>query len=391
MKVQAVAPTPPVLLPSYDADHPSFSARDYPLPIGHRGTPLPQIPSLMPRKTTKKAKATNPTTPEPVDRADVRKTALQAERLQNLPDEAKVRRIIQEAERALRERPEGISTSLAQYLFELQRYPPLTPEQEYRLAVEAQKGSRTALEALIKHNLRFVVAIARKHAADGVQLEDLVQEGNIGLMRAVRKFNPDIGVRFVSYAIWWIQQAILAGLARDQRSVRLPVNRATQLGQIRRASAKIKEDLGRQPTPEEISRYTGIPVHVVETLLMVSQTDVSLDTPASNGNDGTSALIERLHASSDLENLIERRSRNRYIAEALARLRPRDAQVLRLHFGIDGNREHTLEEIGAILGVTRERIRQVRDRALRELRTTYGEALKDYAGLRLGEDYEGDG
>lgn len=313
------------------------------------------------------------------------------EAFQGFPDEEEVERIIQEAERALKERPEDISTSFAQYLYELQRYPLLTPEQEYRLAVEARKGSRAALDALIRHNLRFVIAIARKHATNGVQLEDLVQEGNIGLMRAVRKFNPDIGVKFVSYAIWWIQQAIQVGLARDQRSIRLPINRATQLGQIRRASAQIKEELGRHPTTTEIASRTGIPEHIVENLLLVGQADISLDAPMPNDHENAGgALAERIRAAIDLDQMLERRARSRYIAEALSHLRPRDAEILRLHFGLDGGREYTLEEIGTIMGVTRERIRQVRDRALRELRTRYGKALEDYAGIRLSDDAGGE-
>lgn len=310
----------------------------------------------------------NADSPEPLD----------DQRPDELPDEEEVRRIIRESENAIRSRPAGISSAFSEYLHDLQRYPVLDPDDEYSLAVEAEKGSRKAQEALVRHNLRFVITVARKHAAHGVQLEDLVQEGNIGLLKAVTKFRPEFGVKFISYGVYWIKQSIRAALADQQRAVRLPINRASELARLRRATTALKERNGRDPTPQEIATEAGVRVDMARDLLQVGQGELSLDAPPPYDDEGGLTLADRIPHDEDIEERIERRWRSWQVDRALGRLRDRDAVVLRHFFGLDGGRELTLEEIGQILGVTRERIRQIRDRALRELRNLYGADLKDF-------------
>lgn len=308
-----------------------------------------------------------------------------APRVQDLPDEDEVQRIILESERVIQEVPGELSDSFARYLHELQRYPVLSPEREHELAVQAQRGSLEAREALVRHNLRFVVTVARKYQVRGVLLEDLVQEGNIGLLRAVTRFRPEFGVRFISYGVHWIRQSIRAFLAYQQGPARLPINRATQLARIYKVANALSEKLGRAPTAEEVANSADVPLDIVSTLLQVSQGEVSLDASQAKDDSGV-RLSERLANGSDLDLALERWCRHRHVESAIGQLRERDALVLRLFFGLDGSREHTLEEIGRVLGVTRERVRQIRDRALRELRNRHGAALRDYIGTHYPDD-----
>lgn len=326
--------------------------------------------------------------PAEIRRDSASETASDTASTQTFPDEKLVMRIIAESERAIREPLPGSSSSFARYVHELQRYPVLTPQQERELAVQAQRGSIEAQEALVRHNLRFVITVARKHATHDVPLEDLVQEGNIGLLRAVTKFRPEYGVRFVTYAVHWIRQSIRAALATQQRAVRLPLNRATQLARIRRAMSSLQDELGRPPTAKEIAQAVDVPIDIVEALLFIGQNEISLDLPPGSEEDRTS-LSERLSDGEILDAIIERRCRRQHIEKVLSRLRERDALVLKLFYGLgDNTREHTLEEIGQILGITRERVRQIRDRALRQLKTRHGAALRDYAGTYYPEGLE---
>jgi RNA polymerase primary sigma factor len=306
-----------------------------------------------------------------------------------LPDDATIAAIIKESEQAIRERPSGSSSSFLMYLHDLQRYPVLTAPQEHRLAALARQGSEEARDALVRHNLRFVITIARKSLSHGVAIEDLVQEGNFGLMRAVTKFDPTRGVKFVSYAVYWIQQAIRAGLAAQQRSVRLPISRASQLAKINRTQAHLQSALKRQPSPAEIAAVADIPLGMVETLMSVAQGELSFDAPhPASADEGGSALAERVggESSSGIEIRMEQADRNRIVQAALGGLRERDAVVLRLAYGIDGGRDHTLEEVGLVLKITRERVRQIRDRALRDLRAQgLAPVLKEYWGVDFPE------
>jgi RNA polymerase primary sigma factor len=236
------------------------------------------------------------------------------------------------------------------------------------------------MQELVKRNLRFVISVAKKYQNRGLGLPDLIGEGNLGLLTAARKFDPDQGVKFISYAVWWIRQSILAALARHGRTVRVPLNRTADLSRIVRTSETLRQQLGREPTPEEIADATGLAVDVVQSLAALNTTEVRLDAPLDP--DGDRALIDRFIA--DEQGDPEERAMETFLSEeiehALRTLPPRDAKVLRLYFGLDGGREHTLEEIGGMLGVTRERVRQLRDRALKRLREgEVGRALASFA------------
>ena len=269
---------------------------------------------------------------------------------------------------------------LDQYLYEVSQTPLLTPQQEMAIARLVQAGDADAMQELIKRNLRFVISVAKKYQNRGLGLSDLIGEGNLGLLTAARKFDPDQGVKFISYAVWWIRQSILASLARQGRTVRVPLNRTADLSRITRISEALRQGLRREPTPEEIAAETGLAVDVVRSLSALNTVEVRLDAPLDPENERS--MIERFIA--DEQGDPEEQAMERFLSEqidtALSSLTPRDAKVLRLYFGLDGGREHTLEEIGGMLGVTRERVRQLRDRALKRLREgEVGRALASFA------------
>jgi RNA polymerase primary sigma factor len=269
---------------------------------------------------------------------------------------------------------------LDQYLFEVSQTPLLTPQQEMAIARMVQAGDPDAMQELIKRNLRFVISVAKKYQNRGLGLGDLIGEGNLGLLTAARKFDPDQGVKFISYAVWWIRQSILAALARQGRTVRVPLNRTADLSRITRVSETLRQDLRREPTPEEIAEQTGLAVDVVRALAALNTTEIRLDAPLDP--EGERSMIERFIAEEqgDPEEAAMERFLTEQINTALSSLTPRDAKVLRLYFGLNGDREHTLEEIGGMLGVTRERVRQLRDRALKRLREgEVGRALASFA------------
>jgi RNA polymerase primary sigma factor len=269
---------------------------------------------------------------------------------------------------------------LDQYLYEVSTYPLLKGTEEIEIARRIRAGDQDALQELVKRNLRFVISVAKKYQNRGLPLIDLIGEGNVGLLTAARKFDPDQGVKFISYAVWWIRQAILASLARQGRTVRVPLNRTTDLSRIVRTAEALRQELRREPTPEEISQAVGLSVDVVQSLAALNTSDVRLDAPLDP--EGDRSLIERFIVDdrSDAEEQAMDRFLSDEIEQALRTLPPRDAKVLRLYFGLDGGREHTLEEIGGMLGVTRERVRQLRDRALKRLRDgEVGRALASFA------------
>jgi RNA polymerase primary sigma factor len=269
---------------------------------------------------------------------------------------------------------------LDQYLFEVSKTPLLTSQQEVAIARRAVAGDPEAMHELINRNLRFVISVAKKYQNRGMALSDLIGEGNVGLLTAARKFDPDQGVKFISYAVWWIRQSILAALARQGRTVRVPLNRTADLSRIVRSAQTLRQELEREPTPEELAYATGLTVDVVQSLVSLNSVDVRLDAPVDA--EGDLSLIERFAADeqSDPETQVMDQLLTEEIDRALRLLPPRDAKVLRLYFGLNEGREHTLEEIGGLLGVTRERVRQLRDRALKRLlEGEMGRALASFA------------
>jgi RNA polymerase primary sigma factor len=269
---------------------------------------------------------------------------------------------------------------LDQYLYEVSTYPLLKGTEEIDVARRIRMGDQDALQELVRRNLRFVISVAKKYQNRGLPLIDLIGEGNVGLLTAARKFDPDQGVKFISYAVWWIRQAILSSLAKQGRTVRVPLNRTADLSRLIKASEILRQKLRREPHPEELSEVTGLSVDVVRSLASLNTGDVRLDAPLDP--DGDRSLIERFVGEEMPDS--EEAAMNRFLTDeverALGTLPARDAKVLRLYFGLEDGREHTLEEIGVILGVTRERVRQLRDRALKRLREgDVGRALSSFA------------
>ncbi len=261
--------------------------------------------------------------------------------------------------------PEG---ALDRYLEEISRYPLITREEEAELARRIREGDQEALDKLVRSNLRFVVSIAKKYQGQGVMMADLINEGNLGLIRATHKFDETRGIKFISYAVWWIRQAILQALAEQSRIVRIPLNRAGALNRIGRSSKALLQELGREPTPREIAADLEISIEEVRSGLQVSRASVSLDVPTLRGDE--KPLLDYLpdELAVDPEDEAYDQALREVVEDALGSLDEREAKVLRLYFGLDDQDPMTLEEIGSILDVTRERVRQIKEKGLTRLR-----------------------
>ncbi len=258
--------------------------------------------------------------------------------------------------------------SLDQYLREISQYPLITREDEVALAQRIRTGCEESLNKLVRSNLRFVVSVAKKYQNQGVSLSDLINEGNLGLIRAAHKFDETKGIKFISYAVWWIRQAILQALAEQSRIVRVPLNRAGTLHRIGKRSSALLQELGREPTVEEIAEGMDISQDEVAKTLSISQGHLSLDAPLSPGEDNKllDYLPDTQNPGPDDETFEHALTES--IEEVLSTLKEREARILRLYFGLDGQEPMTLEEIGGLLGITRERVRQIKEKALARLR-----------------------
>jgi len=258
--------------------------------------------------------------------------------------------------------------SLDQYLREISKYSLLKREDEVELAVKIHVGNAEALDKLVRSNLRFVVSVAKKYQNQGVSLSDLINEGNLGLIRAAHKFDETKGIKFISYAVWWIRQAILQALAEQSRIVRVPLNRAGTLHRIDKRSSALQQELGREPTIDEIAEGMDIPKEEVAKTLAISRSHLSLDAPLTPGEDNK--LLDYLadEESPGPDDQTFERALSNSIEEVLRTLKEREAKILRLYFGLDSQEAMTLEEIGGLLGITRERVRQIKEKALARLR-----------------------
>ena len=258
--------------------------------------------------------------------------------------------------------------SLDQYLKEISQYPLINREEEADLARRIRANDEGALDKLVRSNLRFVVSVAKKYQNQGVPLSDLINEGNLGLIRAAHKFDETKGIKFISYAVWWIRQAILQALAEQSRIVRVPLNRAGALHRSGRRSSALLQELGREPTVDEIAEGLDISHDEVERTLAISQSHWSRDAPLTPGEDNR--LLDYLpdQLSPGPEDEAYERALKQTIEEALSSLKEREAKILRLYFGLDDQDPMTLEEIGELLGITRERVRQIKEKALVRLR-----------------------
>ncbi len=245
--------------------------------------------------------------------------------------------------------------------------PLLTTGEERELARRKDEGDEEAKKKLIESNLRLVMSITRNYTKAGVPLLDLIQEGNLGLIRAVEKFDYKLGFKLSTYATWWIRQAVTRALADQGRTIRLPVHVADQVRRLMRARRQLAQKFNREPTEAELAKESGFPEKRVRELLDLVEDPVSLETPVGDGESMYADLIEDIHSDRPDEETSQK-LRRKELAEALLRLNPRMQRVLALRFGLNGESPQTLEEVGAGLGITRERVRQLESRALRELR-----------------------
>ena len=258
--------------------------------------------------------------------------------------------------------------ALDQYLEEISQHPLISREDEFELARRIRAGDNRALDRLVAANLRFVVSVARRYSNRGVPLEDLVNEGNLGLMRAARRFDESKDVRFLSYAVWWIRQSILGVLARDGRIVRVPTGRMEQARKVSRASGRLCQSLQRAPGLRDVALDLGLAERQVREAWEAQKHDVSLDAPLSGSDD--SSLLELLpdDGEADPSLDLEREQLARSLAGGIQRLPQREADIVSRYFGCCGHRPETLSEIGQSMGISRERVRTIKDRALGRLR-----------------------
>jgi RNA polymerase primary sigma factor len=272
------------------------------------------------------------------------------------------------------------SASLDKYLQEIGKEDLITVEEEVELAQRIRKGDRLALEKLTKANLRFVVSVAKQYQNQGLSLPDLINEGNLGLIKAAEKFDETRGFKFISYAVWWIRQSILQALAEQSRIVRLPLNQVGSLNKINKAYSKFEQENERVPSPEELANMMDLPKEKIIDTLRVSGRHVSVDAPFVEGEDNSLLDVLENKDSPIADDMLMNESLSREIERSLATLTERERDIIRLFFGI-GCQEMTLEEIGEKFGLTRERVRQIKEKAIRRLRhTSRSKLLKTYLG-----------
>lgn len=272
------------------------------------------------------------------------------------------------------------SASLDKYLQEIGKEDLITVEEEVELAQRIKKGDQEALEKLTKANLRFVVSVAKQYQNQGLSLPDLINEGNLGLIKAAEKFDETRGFKFISYAVWWIRQSILQALAEQSRIVRLPLNQVGSLNKINKAFARFEQENERTPSPEELANVLDLPKEKVSDTLRVSGRHVSVDAPFSDGEDNNLLDVLVNADSPNADRGLINESLSTEVERALSTLTDRERDIIRYFFGI-GCAEMTLEEIGEKFGLTRERVRQIKEKAIRRLRhNSRNKFLKSYLG-----------
>ena len=274
------------------------------------------------------------------------------------------------------------SQSLEKYLQEIGKVDLLTPEEEVELAKRIKQGDQAALEKLTKANLRFVVSVAKQYQNQGLSLSDLINEGNLGLIKAAQRFDETRGFKFISYAVWWIRQSILQALAEQSRIVRLPLNKVGSLNKINKAFSELEQEYEREPSPEELAEMLEIPTEEVETTLGVAARHVSMDAPFVEGEDNSLLDVLENSATPGTDQALEyQESLRREIERSLSTLTERQCDVIKLYFGIGVEHPMSLEDIGEKFGLTRERVRQIKDKAINKLRSaSRSKLLKHYLG-----------
>jgi len=273
------------------------------------------------------------------------------------------------------------SQSLDKYFHDIGKVTLLTAEQEIELARRIKEGDSEALDKLTKANLRFVVSVAKQYQNQGLSLGDLINEGNLGLIKAARRFDETRGFKFISYAVWWIRQSIMQALAEQSRIVRLPLNRVGALNKIGKAYSNLEQEFEREPSPEELAEELQMDVEDVSEAMSLSSKHLSMDAPFSNNEENRLLDVLENPDEPSPDDTLMNESFKEEIGRALSKLSAREAEVIKLYFGIDIDEPLTLEEIGEKFNLTRERVRQIKEKAIRRLRnTTRSKELKKYLG-----------
>ncbi len=273
------------------------------------------------------------------------------------------------------------SLSLDKYLQEIGKVPLLTFEDEINLAVKIRQGSHEALETLTKANLRFVVSVAKQYQNQGLSLGDLINEGNLGLIKAAKRFDETRGFKFISYAVWWIRQSILQALAEQSRIVRLPLNRVGALNKIGKAYSNLEQEFEREPSATELAQELEMDEDEITDTLRISGRHVSVDAPFAQGEENRLLDVIENEEIPNPDNVLMKESLKTEIERALRSLSEREAEVIKLYFGLNKDHSLTLEEIGERFNLTRERVRQIKEKAIRRLRhASRSKNLKAYLG-----------
>jgi len=273
------------------------------------------------------------------------------------------------------------SLSLDKYLQEIGKVDLLTPDDEIQLAIKIKKGDHKALERLTKANLRFVVSVAKQYQNQGLSLGDLINEGNLGLIKAAKRFDETRGFKFISYAVWWIRQSILQALAEQSRIVRLPLNRVGALNRIGKAYSNLEQEFEREPSANEIATELKMDVSEISDTLKISGRHVSMDAPFAQGEDNSLLDVIENDEQPSPDNTLISESLKAEIESALQTLSEREAEVIKLYYGLNKDNALTLEEIGGKFNLTRERVRQIKEKAIRRLRhAAKSKNLKTYLG-----------
>jgi len=265
--------------------------------------------------------------------------------------------------------------TLDKYLSEIAKEELITAQEEVELAIKIRGGDEQALEKLTKANLRFVVSVSKQYQGQGLTLPDLINEGNLGLIKAAKKFDETRGFKFISYAVWWIRQSIIQAISEQSRLVRLPLNKIGSLGKIRKGISQLEQQLEREPIAKEISDFLELTENEVENAMKLNGRHISVDAPFNEGDDH--GLLDVLEDSTSLkaDNALMQESLKKEISRTLAKLPDRESQVVKLFYGIDGAREISLDEIGTKFNLTRERVRQIKEKAIKRLRNENKRAL----------------
>ena len=337
------------------------------------------------KTTTKVAKKTTTKVAKKATKPASKKTAkkVEAKPTKDAPAKKPVRKRKKKtkAEQVIQKIGNDANRSLSKYLQEISRFEPLAPEREIELAIAVKQGSRRALKELTEANLRFVVSVAKDYQGQGLPLTDLINEGNLGLIKAAERFDESRGFKFISYAVWWIRQSVLQALAEHSRIVRLPLNRVGTISKINKASERLEQEFERAPRADEIAHQLDMRITEINDAQRIARRHNSLDTPFSD--DEKNSLLDVISDSNvdEPDKELHMSSLEREVRDSLDTLKEREKDVIKMYFGIDREYALTLNEIGEEFGLTRERVRQIKEKAIRRLRhRSRSRKLRTYLG-----------